>query len=475
MRNAIIVFSVVILVGVFSRSADAAPVSFNVTQTCGSTAYAVSMTLNTTGATPAYDFSYSVDDVAGTPSVQTFEYNGTPAFADKVVAVCNAKDDLGIFVLDTPAPPAGQGVFGAIAAMIGYRNSITPIILGPDRIMQYGSADIQSEIVRRNTIAMLSQNAKTLAARADSDTFFVFFGSPNEIRYLKLEYYSTATGHTYLADNTDSAYLYKYSGCEMIQPFTINEFAPDLVLTVPLYESTKVATKDKVTYPDGFACKGSSVTSFAREQRFTYDPGTQRYSLTSSKRIPEVGGVTVVNGVWTPTGGNAFQPLGNYVGPMATKKVYLGYETGTRYVFVPKGNNPDGAVAVFDEDGALIKTLAPFGSSGKKGMTVTSAVNDGVFYFSIGQKSGGKVKVYSITNDGVQQRGSFSGGSGKGSVTVKFLKLYGSRYGLVTLMRVDGKDILKVWKYSTVKKVFVQDTKFDMGKIRISGNIVSLK
>lgn len=475
MYKIFVVAVVVVSVMFFSHTAHAAPTSFSVNQTCGTTAYTASLTLNTTGTTPAYDLSYSVNGVAGTPSVQTFSYYDTPAFVDQVVATCNAEDDLGIFVLDTPAPPVGQGIFGVIVAITSYRNSVTPIILEKDGTMKYGSADIMSEIVRRNTIAMLSQNAKTLTARADGSTFFVFFGSPNEIRYLKLEYYETALGHTYLANNKDTIYLYKYSGCEMVQPFTINEFSPDLVLTVPIFESTKVTMKDTVTYPDGFACKGSSVLSFTKEQRFTYDASAKQYSLISSKRIPEECGVTVIGGTWTPAVGNMIQPLGSYSGPVATKKVYLGYEDGARFIFVPKASNADGTVAVYDEEGALVKNVVPFGAAGKKGMTITSAVSDGIFYFAVGQKGGGKVKVYSVTKAGVQQRGSFSGGTGKASVTTKFLKLYGSRYGLVTLMKVDGKNIVRVWKYSTAKKAFVQDKKFDLKKIKIRGSSVSLK
>lgn len=478
MRRTIIIIGVIALVVLSSKTADAAPPpSFNVSQTCGTTLYTAGLTLNTSGSTPSYDFSYSVNGVNGTPTTQTFEdsiYAKIAGFADKLVAACNGQDDLGIFILDTPAAPSG-GIFDLIAAVIGYRNSVTPIILESDGTMKYGSSDAQTEITRRETRGMMGQNAKTIAARADGDTFFVFFGSPYEILYIKLEYYKTALGHTYLADNDDLIYLYKYSSCELAQPFTVNEFSPGLVLTVPIYESAKVIMKDKVTYPDGFACKGSSVMSFTKEQRFTYDATTQRYSLTSSKRIPEVGGVTVVNGVWTPTEGNMIQPLGSYVGPIATKKVYLGYEDGARYVFVPKGNNPDGSVSVFDDNGLLVKILVPFGSAGQKGITVTSAVNDGVFYFSVGQKAGGKVKVYSITKDGVQQRGAFSGGTGTTSVTVKFLKLYGGRYGLVTLMKVDGKNVLRVWKYSTVKKVFTQDKKFDLNMIKIRGSAASLK
>lgn len=475
MRQAIIIASVVFLSTIFSPAANAAPTSFSVSQVCGSTTYSTSLTLNTTGATPAYDFTYAVNGVAGAPSIQTFEYNGTAAFAAKVVAVCNAKDDLGIFVLDTPAPPTGQGIFGAIAAVIGYRNSVTPIILGPDGTMRYGSDDILSEIIRRDTIAMLSQNAKTLTAKASGDTFFIFFGSPNEIRYLKLEYYTTALGHTYLANNKDTTYLYKFSGCEMVQPFFINAFTPDLVLTIPIYESTKVVMKDRVTYPDGFGCKGSGVISYTKEQRFTYDATSQHYSIVSSKKIPEISGATVVNGVWTTATGNAIQPLGNYLGSITAKKVYLGYDNGTRFMFVPKGNNPSGAITVYSEDGTLVKSIIPFGSAGKRGMTMTSAVNDGISYVAVGQKGGGKIKVYNITNTGLQQRGSFTAGSGTSTVTVTFLKLYGSRYGLVTLIKINGRNVLKVWKYSTAKKAFVQDIMFDLRKLKISGSMISLK
>ncbi len=476
MRTILSVVLALMFISVFCRTTHAAPaLSFNINQTCGTTVYTANLTLNTTGSTPTYDFAYSVNGVAGSPSVQTFEYNGTAGFADQVASVCNSADDLGIFVLDTPAPPTGQGVFGTIAAMIGYRNNVTPIILAPNGTMLYGSADIWSEIVRRDSIALMSRNGETLAVKAHGSTFFVFFGNPNEVRYLKLEYYTTALGHTYLTNNKDTVYLYKFTGCEMAKPFTVDAFTPDLLLTVPINESTKVTMKDTVTYPDGYGCKGSGITSFSRELRFTYDEAAKQYTLISNKRIPEIGGVTVVNGGWTTPEGTVLKPLGTYTGPTAANKVYLGNEDGTRFVFVPKGKNSDGMMAVYDGNGILVKKLAPFGTLGKKGMTMTGVVSNGVYYVAVGQKGGGKTKVYSVTDDGVMLRGSLSGGSGTASVTVKYLKLYGNEYGLVTLMRVEGKNVLKVWRYSMAKKAFVQDKAFNLKKLKVSGSSISLK
>lgn len=472
MRKNLIITGVAVLFALFfGHAAQAAPSSFSMSQTCGDTSYTALLTLITTGSTPAYTFSYTVNGEAGTDETQEFTYNGDYGFAEKVEVACNAQNDLGIFIMDTAAPPKDQSIFGSLVGFISYRTSVAPIFLYPDGSVDYTGDDPQAEIVRRLTRSMTSQNVKYFSVQPHGDDFFLFFGSQNEVRYLKLEYTLTALDHTYLDDNDDATYLYKYQGCEMLKGFTLNAFSPDITMTVPVSETYKVSAP---SYPSGYGCRGSSSQAYSREVSLRYDAATQKYTQVSARRITEVTNVTVTNGTWTAPTGTAVQPLGAYTKAVASQKVYLGYGNGSRFIFVPKEANTDGAFTVYDENGALVKKVVPFGAAGKRGLSMTSVVMDGSYYVAVGHKGGNTVKVYTVNADGVIGRGAFAAATGANSVVMKYLKVYEMKHGLVTLAKVNGKNVVRVWKYNAAKKAFLQDKGFNLKRIKVKGTALSL-
>ncbi len=161
--------------------------------------------------------------------------------------------------------------------------------------------------------------------------------------------------------------------------------------------------------------------------------------------------------------------------PYLTKTFFFRKTKQRVFVLIPTDTKTN-RIAVLDADGSALSLLNTLAAA--KGYTVSSALraNATAGYLALGTKGGGtKVAVYSVHANGARYIGTLSAGTKNrsGDVNVRFLKLYGNQYGLVTMLG-KARSTIKVWKYSPAKEGFTWDTLFNVKNVKVRGSVISL-
>jgi len=154
--------------------------------------------------------------------------------------------------------------------------------------------------------------------------------------------------------------------------------------------------------------------------------------------------------------------------------------THSHYVILNSGPNSKGSIKLYDENGKLIETYKPFGKYAKWGMNadmIYQPSNGKIYLATVLKKIGYQVRIYEVRKSSMVKISDLAAMSknSTGTILVKFLKLYGNDYGLVTI-KSGLASTVKIWKYSPIKKKWIQDmTDATRAKIRVVHNKAVLR
>jgi len=220
-----------------------------------------------------------------------------------------------------------------------------------------------------------------------------------------------------------------------------------------------------------------------------------RPTVAAESALPTVGTMTFTKGVYcagvvwfgscmdsqeTLDNGIApkFQPFSKYTGGVLGRRVQLG--TTQVYVVAPTDTYSQGAVRLYDAKYKLLQTVKPFGvfvTTGFTGGVLSESFNKTAYLAVATKKVGYSVKVYKVGETRLTAVANVAASSAtvKGTIIVKFLKLYTNQSALVTMLSGKPKT-LKIWKYSTTKKTFLQDTSAaTRAKVILKGDSITAK
>jgi hypothetical protein len=196
------------------------------------------------------------------------------------------------------------------------------------------------------------------------------------------------------------------------------------------------------------------------------------------KMYPKVGGVKIKVGSGTKT----ITPFDSrYKKAVWAREIQFG-KNHSHYVLLNSYVALKGAIKVYDENGEFIQLVKPFNKSPIHGVNadIISQPSNGKVYLAVSPKlySKYRVRVYEVTKTGLVKVNDVAAGSRSatwGTFSVKFLKLYGNNYGLTTINK-GTTSTLKIWRYSSSTKTWVQDTTVETrAKVRVDNGKVVLR
>jgi hypothetical protein len=268
---------------------------------------------------------------------------------------------------------------------------------------------------------------------------------------------------------------------------TINETAHTVALTLP-YGTSVTALVPTITTTGSSVSPASGVAhNFATPQTYTVtaaDSTTQAYVVTVSIGQPKAtlitlraksGGVKIhVSG-----GTKTLKPFRSYKGTIWARQVRYS-STNSRYILLNAEAFQTGSIKFYSNSGKLIQTVKPFGDFASLGMKadIVYQPSSGKVYLVISlKKTGYTARVYEVTKKGLVGVANVTAvkKTSPGTILVSFLKLYGNDYGLTTMKSGSSKTV-KIWRYSTIKKTWVQDkSSATRAKVRVIDNRVVLR
>ncbi|RJO59630.1 hypothetical protein C4546_00890 [Candidatus Parcubacteria bacterium] len=198
---------------------------------------------------------------------------------------------------------------------------------------------------------------------------------------------------------------------------------------------------------------------------------------------PTIKPITLTKGVYKFKVGTktySLKPFNNYSGAVMARQINFGTKLGSVYLFIPQGAYSKAIINYYLPGSYSQKReLYVFGTiSNFKGWNASISVEaySHKVYIALGTKgAGASARVMEITSKGLRQvnNPTVAPTESKGPVLVQFLKLYPLQNGLVTLIK-GNTATLKVWKYNGAKNRYDQDPDYDLSKIKIQNEKISL-
>lgn len=204
-----------------------------------------------------------------------------------------------------------------------------------------------------------------------------------------------------------------------------------------------------------YTFSASHFTSFKTK---TFTPSVKALTMNKGSYSYKVGTKTIKITPFATT----------YKGAIWARKVNFGTD-GVVYIFANQAKFAQGAIKAYNANGKLLGTYKPFkGDWAKLGLVLDAAVqSDKTVFLAVGGlKDQTSVRFFKVTNKGLTSVNTVTALSRAGQVIVKFSKIYGSDYGALTYLN-GQKATLKVWKYNSTTKKFVQDKTYKTSKIKI--------
>lgn len=211
-------------------------------------------------------------------------------------------------------------------------------------------------------------------------------------------------------------------------------------------------------------------------------PPTPEVLIPALAPIPQVLGAEIfrpiVNTIKNTKGAYSFKvgtkkitlkPFGTaYRGSIWAKKVDFGSDVGVVYLFANTGGYRKGAVKAYDNNGKLLGVYKPFGGFATNGFVLSIAVdiNDNVFLVVATPKAGTTARIYKVTKGGLTIVNSVKAVKVGGQMVVRFSKIYKNDYALLTYLK-GKKSTLKIWKYNSATKKFIEDKSYNKKSIKI--------
>ncbi len=178
--------------------------------------------------------------------------------------------------------------------------------------------------------------------------------------------------------------------------------------------------------------------------------------------------------VATPSGDVTLTPVSRYTKSLSGYAFHFGNQLGTLIAIAPTGASRSSAVALYNEQGKLLKKVSPFGTSAKSGFRL-SGVYDSIFDLTalsvINVGTATMVKIYNVQPNGVTSINPVRASTTTAKICGNFLSTTGGGSILATCADRKSKS-LKVWKFNAQKATFVYQSSFGTKTLRISGNSV---
>lgn len=166
-------------------------------------------------------------------------------------------------------------------------------------------------------------------------------------------------------------------------------------------------------------------------------------------------------------------------GNIWARKIDYGKKLGVVYIFGTADRVNQGGVVMYDANGKILTSFAPFGpgtSPEMKYQMVIQKSNDMIFLVITSRDDASKVRTFSVTRKSIKNIGTLKTGLKvkSGQIVSQYLKLYSGDYGLVTAL--SGRpSTIRVWKYDSEAKRFTQDLAIDPSVIKLSGSKITLR
>ncbi|MBI3956993.1 MAG: S8 family serine peptidase [Candidatus Kerfeldbacteria bacterium] len=293
---------------------------------------------------------------------------------------------------------------------------------------------------------------------------------------------SAATTYTFLSNGGMTFEFIDLAGNSGSAVATVNNIdttAP--IITITPY-STALTNKDiTVTATTNEGTLNASSYTFAANGTFDFiatdaagNVTTTTVTITNIDKTAHPTGKTLKmsNGSYVVTTGSkkvTIRPFGKtYKGELWGRKIDFRPLEGVVYLFANRESYSKGGIRAYDAAGKFIKWYKPFSSYAKVGLVLDAAANadDTVFLAVAERDNGTSVKIFTVTKTGLTVVNSVKGVKVRGDIVVKFSKIYGSDYGLLTYHK-GKKSTLKIWKYSTSSRKFVEDKNYKKSKIKL--------
>lgn len=254
----------------------------------------------------------------------------------------------------------------------------------------------------------------------------------------------------------------------------------DIAGSVTMYNVPGLSAPSLVVYDNAGAVIAPGAANYPTISGGTFDATAHTYSFSTSHFTsfqtktftPTVKALTMTKGSYSYKVGTKtikITPFATaYKGAIWARKVNFGTD-GVVYLFANQAKFAQGAIKAYNANGKLLGTYKPFKSDwAKLGLALDAAVqsNKTVFLAVGGLKDQTSVRFFRVTNKGLSSVNAVTALSKAGQVVVKFSKIYGSDYGALTYLN-GQKATLKVWKYNSTTKKFVQDKTYKTSKIKI--------
>ncbi len=354
---------------------------------------------------------------------------------------------------------AKPGLSGKVVTggRINANNSLTNVdAVAPTATINYST----TAATNQNVTATLAPSEPIVVTNNGSSTSYTFTTN-GSFAYTFTDLAGNPGAATATVSNID-----KVAPTITVAPFSTTPTNQDVTVTATTDEGTLNAGSHTFTANGSFdfvatdaAGNVTSVTVTITNIDKTFHPVVKTIKLTKGAYVSVVGNKK-----------NTIRPFAaTYLGKVWARKVDFGPSASPVYLFASLGPFPKGAIKAYDQNGKLLGQYKPSNAILKNGMVLDIAVQpDHRVHLAAGTPNEGTtVRIYRITTKGLSTVSTVTAVKTGGQIVVKFSKIYGSEYGLLTYLK-GKKSTLKVWKYNSATGKFAEDKQYNKGTIKIT-------
>jgi hypothetical protein len=228
---------------------------------------------------------------------------------------------------------------------------------------------------------------------------------------------------------------------------------------------------------------GKVDTATVGKYTITYTVSDRVGNITTVSRVvyvaPTITTVALKNGALTIVVNKkkvTIRPFVGYRGNIIAKKAILHTAKDPYYVFITTDARRTPEIALYNYLGKLVSrtSLKTISIGGLQVDIAANPVSSSVYIAVAAKVNVLKVSIFNLNRSGVKLLTTFTTAGGKGTLVMKFLKLYKDEYGLATLIRGKTKAPY-VWRYGGGKKGWFRDISYDLSRLKWTTTSVSFK
>ncbi len=191
---------------------------------------------------------------------------------------------------------------------------------------------------------------------------------------------------------------------------------------------------------------------------------------------PAIITITGKSGLFTQTVNGrkiAMRPFSGYGGTIVARKLVVHKLTDPYFIFLTASATSAPKIVVYNYKGVVTSRvdLSKFTTKGL-GIGLVSDPSTLAVMVAINPVAAGTTaRTYLISKNGFRSSGNVTVASKASAMIVKLLKLYPDEYGVATMVK-NKTSTIRIWRYSSSKKVFVRDTNYDLTKLVLTGTSI---